>query len=70
MSVGLIIPLIAGSAIMLFVNTDKLVVFIPLVLGYTIVYFISMWLFAMNSEEKQMIRSFAGKFGIKRKSRG
>ena len=70
MSVGLIIPLIAGSAIMHFVNTDKLVVFIPLVLGYTIVYFISMWLFAMNSEEKQMIRSFAGKFGIKRKSRG
>lgn len=70
MSVGLIIPLIAGSAIILFVNTDKLVVFIPLVLGYTIVYFISMWLFAMNSEEKQMIRSFAGKFGIKRKSRG
>lgn len=68
MSVGLIIPVIAGSAIMIFVNTDRLIVFIPLVLVYTIIYLVSMWLFAMNGEEKQVVRAFAGKLGIKRKS--
>ena len=65
MSAGLVIPVIIGSVILFRFHTDTLGLFVLFVAAYTVVYWVSMWIFSMNESEKHLIRGFAGKLGLK-----
>ena len=54
MSIGLIIPIFVGSAILYFVDTSSFLIFVIFVLLYSIVYSISMWIFSLNKFEKEL----------------
>ncbi|MCR5142751.1 MAG: oligosaccharide flippase family protein [Ruminococcus sp.] len=55
-SVGLILPICAGIAIVNFIEIKSIIMFAVCVLAYTAVYCLSMWLFGMNDYEKDLIR--------------
>ena len=63
---GLIIPGMIGAIILLFVNTNGLLRFFIFVFLYTCVYGGSMWLFGMNTEEKQLVHSLLRKLSRRR----
>lgn len=54
-SIGLIIPVIFGIALINAINIDSILGFIICVLCYTLVYCISMWFLGMNMYEKNLI---------------
>lgn len=55
-SVGLILPICLGIAILNFVEINSILIFVVCVIAYTVVYCLSMWLFGMNDYEKELIR--------------
>ena len=55
-SVGLILPICAGIAIVNFIEIKSILMFAVCVMAYTAVYCLSMWLFGMNDYEKDLIR--------------
>lgn len=55
-SVGLILPICAGIAIVSFIEINSIVLFAVCVAAYTAVYCLSMWLFGMNDYEKDLVR--------------
>lgn len=55
-SVGLVIPICVGIAIVTFVSINSILVFGICVLIYTLVYCVSMWLLGMNDYEKDLVR--------------
>ena len=55
-SVGLIIPICAGVAIVYFIDFNSIWIFAACVIAYTTVYCLSMWLFGMNDYEKDLVR--------------
>ena len=65
---GLIAPVILGTFILLYVNTNGLSRFILWAAAYTVVYAISMWLFGMNDDEKRIVRSVYSRFIKKRQA--
>lgn len=52
---GLIIPVLAGLVLNRYFVIDRLIPFICVVVAYTGIYVLSMWIFAMNDEEHMMI---------------
>ncbi len=56
LSVGLIFPICAGIAIVSFIEIESTLMFIVCVIAYTAIYCLSMWLFAMNKYEKDLIK--------------
>ncbi len=54
--VGLIIPVIVGVVIIRFVPLYNIWLMLLFILIYSVIYIVSMWLFAMNSFEKDLIR--------------
>lgn len=55
LSVGLIIPVIGGILLMQYVTITSFWMFAGLVVTYTALYSVSMWLFGMNSYEKELV---------------
>jgi len=55
-SVGLILPICVGIAIVTFVEISSLLLFTVCVIAYTTVYCLSMWMFGMNEYEKNLIK--------------
>lgn len=55
LSLGLIIPIIVGILIMVFININSIWLLILLIIGFTIVYCVSMWFLGINKEEKDSI---------------
>ena len=66
-SVGLIIPIIAGILLSTWIDQSNLIVFISGIVGYSVIYFVSMWFLAMNQEEKQMLTEPLKKLRKRRK---
>ena len=62
LSVGLIIPVLAGVLMMKNVTITSFWMFAGLVATYTLLYSVSMWLFAMNSYEKELVTGVLKKF--------
>lgn len=56
LSVGLIIPICAGIAMVSFIKINSIIMFAVCVIAYTAVYGISMWFLGMNDYEKDLIR--------------
>ena len=54
-SVGLILPICVGIAIVNFIEIKSILTFAVCVMTYTAVYCLSMWLFGMNDYEKDLI---------------
>lgn len=54
MSPSLIIPVVVGTLIMLFVDTESIPMFLMMAFLYTLVSGISFWFFALNREEKEL----------------
>ena len=54
-SVGLILPICVGIAIVNFIEVNSILIFVVCVMTYTAVYCLSMWLFGMNDYEKNLI---------------
>ncbi len=65
MSAGLILPILVGCVILFRFHTDTIGLFVLFVTVYTVVYWVSMWVFSMNESEKHLIKGFAGKLGLK-----
>lgn len=55
-SVGLIIPAGLGVVIMLFVPMNSIWIMLVLIVVYALVYFLSMYFLAMNSDEKRYVK--------------
>ena len=55
MSMGLIVPVIIGILIMRFISISSIWVLLGVIIGYTVIYCISMWLLGLNSYEKELI---------------
>lgn len=56
LSRGMILPIIAGVLLMVFVDLNSILLFVLCVLGYTVLYCVSMWLFGVNEYEKALLR--------------
>lgn len=56
MGVGLLIPIVVGIVMNRYVDTSQISAFILSVGVYTIVYILSMWMMAMNTYEKDLVR--------------
>lgn len=54
-SIGLIFPIISGVMMTCFIDINSIFKFIVCVLIYVIIYCISMWIFGMNTYEKELI---------------
>lgn len=54
-SVGLIIPICVGIAIVAFIEINSILIFAVCAIAYTVVYCLSMWSFGMNDYEKELI---------------
>lgn len=52
---ALIIPSVAGLLIMKYIEFDNIFIFIGCILGYVLLYCISMWFLGMNQYEKELI---------------
>ena len=57
LSKGLIFPIVIGILILRFISINNIITLIAVVLFYTCVYAVSMWLMGMNDQEKAMIMS-------------
>ena len=55
MSMGLIVPVIIGILIRRFISISSIWVLLGVIIGYTVIYCISMWLLGLNSYEKELI---------------
>lgn len=55
-SVGLIIPICVGMAMVSFIKISSIIMFAVCVIAYTAVYGVSMWFLGMNDYEKNLIR--------------
>lgn len=55
LSVGLIIPVAVGVFIMVFINIENVFALLGSIILYTVVYCASMWLFGMNTYEKELV---------------
>ena len=67
LSLGLIIPIIAGIGIKFFIKSDTLIVYILEILLYVLIYIVSMWKIGMNEYEKNLFSSLFFKiFRIRR----
>ena len=62
MSIGLLIPIIFGLIFSCFVHIDSVSILIVLIFFYSIVYFISVYCFSMNNEEKAFVNEPAHRF--------
>ena len=58
---GMIIPALAGAAIISLIHISNPLVLVLLILLYTTIYFVSLWLIGLNNYEKGLIR------GVRRK---
>ena len=58
---GLLIPIIAGAAILAFINTDGIVRFAVFVCIYTVIFAVSMWFFGINEDEKLQVKSIVNR---------
>ena len=56
LSVGLMIPICVGIAMVSFIKINSIITFASCVIAYTAVYGISMWFLGMNDYEKDLIR--------------
>ncbi len=56
LSIGLIIPIFVGIAMVSFIKINSIMMFAICVFAYTAVYGISMWFLGMNDYEKDLIR--------------
>lgn len=54
-SAGLIIPLLSGIIILLNVHINSASILLLLIIIYTLIYLMSMWMCGLNKEEKQII---------------
>ncbi len=54
---GLIVPVLSGTALMVFYNFNTLLDFVLLAFGYTFFYIISIYFLGMNKDEKNMINN-------------
>ncbi len=54
-SVGLIIPLCVGTAIVLLIPIRSILIFSACIIAYTTTYCISMWMLGMNDYEKDLV---------------
>lgn len=59
---GLVIPIVLGLVINKFVDIDKIFIFLAVIILYSCVYVISMWVFSMDKSEKEMLRQPMIKF--------
>lgn len=67
LSLGLIIPIIAGIGIKFLIKSDTLIVYILEILLYVLIYIVSMWKIGMNEYEKSLFSSLFFKiFRIRR----
>lgn len=57
MTPGLILPVLAGIVYSRFVSDESIAVFILSICIYALIYFVSMFLFVFNKEEKEMLKS-------------
>ena len=55
MCLGLIVPIVCGILIGKFIVLDSIWMMVVFIIVYCIIYFVSMWLFSMNSSEKELI---------------
>lgn len=55
LSKGFIIPSIVGVLIVKYLSFDTIFMFILGILVYTVIYVISMWIFGMNEEERELM---------------
>lgn len=53
---ALVLPSIIGTLIMQYIEMENILIFILAIIIYTLVYCGSIWLFGMNSDEKNMIK--------------
>lgn len=67
LSVGLIIPVLCGIVLMRYVEITSIWMFGGLVAVYSVVYCVSMWLFAMNHYEKELVLSAVRKLFRRRR---
>lgn len=58
LSKGMVVPIIVGIFIMKYIRFEKTTVYLCLVTVYTAIYFVSMWHFGMNAEEKILVKQF------------
>jgi O-antigen/teichoic acid export membrane protein len=62
LSKGLLLPVVIGVVIMNFVSYTSIWSYLLTIIGYTIVYLVSMWFFGMNEYEKELIKKTLRKF--------
>lgn len=70
LSLGLIIPVIAGVLIYSFINLYEIKYFVLFIIIYVIIYCLSMWFIGMNKYEKELISKFLTKLFNSLKSIG
>ena len=58
---GLLIPIIAGAAILAFINTDGIVRFAIFVCIYTVIFAVPMWFLGINEDEKMQVKSIVNR---------
>ena len=58
LSKGLVIPLVFGVAVKVIFEINSVAVLLAFIFIYTLVYCLSMWLFGMNAEEKDIVFAF------------
>lgn len=68
-TLGMIIPFVAGTLIMIFANTDSILKLVIWIVVYTVIYCLCVWLFSMNDSEKDLVLSFLKKFIRKKRSK-
>jgi len=56
MSLGIIIPLIIGSVLMVYVEVTSIWILLAEIIGYTLIYCISMWFLGLNEYEKNLFK--------------
>lgn len=61
MSAGLLVPVLVGIGIKDWINQVAIVPYVILIVVYTIIYAVSMWIFAMNAYEKKIVKKMVRK---------
>lgn len=57
MSLGLIVPIVVGSLLMVYVKITSIWLLFAVIVGYTVIYCISMWLLGLNEYEKNLFKT-------------
>ena len=57
MSMGLVVPIVVGSLLMVYVKITSIWMLLALILLYTVVYCISMWFLGLNKYEKNLFKT-------------